>query len=215
MNRSGKRFAGAVVVALFGLLQAGCATMTQGDCLTGDWAHVGYQDGTDGYPASRLSDHSQACAAYGVRPDRETYLAAREQGLDVYCTPYQGYQAGRLGRKYHGVCPPGIAGGFLAGYDDGLRVYAATEHQNDIQTDVRNVERRIDDMEDELDEIRDRLAEDGLGTETRKSLQRARYDLRDELQRARQHRDHARHRERAAADHATELHHMLSRHYRW
>lgn len=214
MNHGGSRLAGLVLVAMLGLLQAGCATMSQGDCMTGDWGGVGYQDGVAGHPPSRLSDHVQACSAYGVLPDRERYFAARERGLDVYCTPYQGFEAGRLGRKYHGVCPPMLAEGFLVGYDNGLRVHAATEHHDDLRSEVRELDRRIDDTEDDLDDIHDRLDDDGLSAEARKSLQRNREHLREDLHRMRRQRDQAVHRERAAADHAANLRHMLSQQYR-
>src|SRR3546814_18397774 len=80
--------------------------MNQDECLTGDWGLVGYQDGTNGYPPSYMDKHAKACAAYGVRPDATTYLAARERGLFEYCTPPRGFREGRMGRKYHGVCPP-------------------------------------------------------------------------------------------------------------
>lgn len=215
MSRSAGRAARTLAIAMLGLGLTGCASMSQGDCLTGDWAGVGYQDGAAGHPPSRLSDHERACAAYGVHPDRERYFAARERGLDAYCTPYRGFEAGRLGRKYHGVCPPGLADGFLAGYDDGLRVHAATEHHEDVRSELRELDRRIDDMEDELDDIGERLAAGGLDKEARNSLQRNRDHLHGDLKRAHRQRDAAAHRERAAADHVARLRHMLSQRYRW
>src|SRR3546814_4977941 len=75
------RVLGAIVIAGLALLQAGCATMNQDECLSGDWGLVGYQDGTNGYPLSYMDKHAKACAAYGVRPDAATYMAARERGL--------------------------------------------------------------------------------------------------------------------------------------
>src|SRR3546814_6290930 len=93
----------AIVIAGLALLQAGCATMNQDECLSGDWGLVGYQDGTNGYPLSYMDKHAKACAAYGVRPDAATYMAARERGLFEYCTPPRGFREGRMGRKYFGV----------------------------------------------------------------------------------------------------------------
>lgn len=207
-----KRLA-AVAIAGLALFQAGCATMNQDECLAGDWALVGYQDGVDGDPPSRLDDHAQACAAYGVRPDAATYFDARERGLVEYCTPPRGFREGRMGRKYFGVCPPPTAEGFLAGYDDGLRVHAADERREDIRNDVRRFDNRVDDIEDELDDIRDRLAEDALDADTRDSLEDARRDLRRELRVASRNRDEARRRENAARDHAERLRFELSRFY--
>src|SRR3546814_17481175 len=97
------RVLGAIVIAGLALLQAGCATMNQDECLSGDWGLVGYQDGTNGYPLSYMDKHAKACAAYGVRPDAATYMAARERGLFEYCTPPRGFREGRMGSKYFEV----------------------------------------------------------------------------------------------------------------
>src|SRR3546814_10469398 len=97
--RAAMRVLGAIVIAGLALLQAGCATMNQDECLSGDWGLVGYQDGTNGYPLSYMDKHAKACAAYGVRPDAATYMAARERGLFEYCTPPRGFREGRkIGR---------------------------------------------------------------------------------------------------------------------
>lgn len=202
------------VVVVAALVLSGCATMTQDECFSGDWSMVGYQDGTNGYPPSRLSDHAQACAAHGVRPDANAYYAARERGLVEYCTPYRGFEAGRLDRKYHGVCPPGLARGFLTGYDDGLRVHAATEHLEDVKTDLRRLDRRVQDIEDDLDNVRDQLGSGDLSADTRKALQTTRKNLNNDLRRARETRERARYRERDAGQHADRLQYELSRPYR-
>ncbi|MDN5782839.1 MAG: DUF2799 domain-containing protein [Luteimonas sp.] len=204
---------GAIVIAGLALLQAGCATMNQDECLTGDWALVGYQDGSNGYPPSYLDKHAKACAAHGVRPDAATYLDARERGLFEYCTPPRGFREGRMGRKYHGVCPPSTVPDFLAGYDDGLRVNAAEEHRDDIRRDVRRFEQRIDDIDEELDGIADRLGESGLDKDTRESLEDTRRHLRRELRDAQAGHDRAWRLEQAADDHATRLRIDLSRYY--
>ncbi|MGO1893834.1 MAG: DUF2799 domain-containing protein, partial [Luteimonas sp.] len=179
--------------------------MSQGECLSGDWGPVGYQDGANGHPPSRLDDHAKACAAYGVRTDAQTYLDARERGLGEYCRPQRGYREGRMGRRYHGVCPPRLAAGFLAGYDDGRRLHAAEEHRDEIRREVSRFDRRINDIEDELEEIAGRLGAPGLDDGTRRSLEADRRDLRRELRQEIASRNHARRQERAAEDHATRL----------
>ena len=57
------------LVAMAGLATVSCATMSQEQCLRGDWRAVGYGDGVDGRPMSRLDDHAKACAKAGVTPD--------------------------------------------------------------------------------------------------------------------------------------------------
>ncbi len=207
------RAVGAVILTGLALFQAGCATMNQDQCLAGDWARVGYEDGAGGAPRSRLDDHAKACAAYGVRPDAATYLDARERGLTRYCTPPRGFTEGRLGHKYFDVCPPAVARGFLVGYDDGLRVHSADEYRDEISDDVRRFDRRIDDIENELDDIRDRLDDGTLDASTRRSLEDARRNLRRDLRAERSNRDQARRRESDAAFHADRLRRELSRFY--
>src|SRR3546814_12387496 len=86
-----------------------------------------------------------------------------------------------MGRKYHGVCPPQAVSGFLAGYDDGLRVHAAEEHRDEIRRDVRRFEQRMDDIEDELDEIADQLGDSGPERGERYSLAATLHHPRREL----------------------------------
>src|SRR3546814_14792767 len=105
-------------------------------------------------------------------------MAARERGLFRYCTRRRGCREGSMGRKYFGVCPPQAVSGFLAGYDDGLRVHAAEEHRDEIRRDVRRFDQRMDDIADELDEIADRLADSGLDWGERASLEETRHHLR-------------------------------------
>lgn len=202
------------MIAALVLLQAGCASMTEGECLVGDWSRVGYQDGAAGHPVSRLSDHRQACAAYGVSPDADAWMAGRERGLaEVYCTPYRGFETGRTGREYHGVCPPGLARGFLVGYDDGMRVHAATEHRDDIRADVRRFDHQLDEIQEDLEKIRGRLDNEQLTEEAREALEDARHDLRRDLHRVRGKRESARRAESAASYHADRLRQALSQRY--
>jgi hypothetical protein len=202
----------AVVIA--GLALAGCASMSQGECLSGDWGPVGYQDGANGHPPSRLDDHAKACAAYGVRTDAQTYLDARERGLGEYCRPQRGYREGRMGRRYHGVCPSGLAAGFLAGYDDGRRLHDAEEHRDALREEVRRHDRRIGDINDELEEIAEALDAPGLDKRARGSLESDRRELRRKLRDIKARRDHAWHQERVAEDHATRLRIDLTGYYR-
>src|SRR3546814_14672913 len=94
------RVLGAIVIAGLALLQAGFATMNQDECLSGDGGLVGYQDGTNGYPLSYMANDAKACAAYRVRPDPATYMAAPARGMSKSCQPRRGFPEARLGHKY-------------------------------------------------------------------------------------------------------------------
>lgn len=176
------------------LLLSGCASMTQSECLMGNWTRVGYEDGAAGYPPSRLRNHESACAAHGVGVDAQAYFDARERGLLEYCTPYGGFNAGSNGRSYQGVCPYEAEGGFLAGYADGQYVYEASQYASQARSEVSTQENRIRKLRRDIDRMRDRVGNAGSGDERRvlgDELQALRADLRraehDLAQAQRQH----------------------------
>ncbi len=115
-----------------GLALAGCASFPReplpaAQCSAIDWSAVGYEDGAKGRPSTELARHVAACPGL----PQEAWAQGRAQGLTVYCTPENGYAAGRAGREYYGVCPAGAAEVFLREYERGLAfrrpavVYAA------------------------------------------------------------------------------------------
>lgn len=57
-----------VAIAVLALL-SGCATLSEGDCATGDWREIGRNDGLHGLRRSQLAKHQDACAKFGVQPD--------------------------------------------------------------------------------------------------------------------------------------------------
>ena len=191
---SGMRGMKLLVVVLFALLQSGCATMTQGDCLGGNWSRIGYQDGVAGYPASRLGNHEQACMAHGVGVDARTYMEARERGLEVYCTPYRGFTAAANGQNYAGVCPGYLEPGFLAGFSDGRFVHDAKRYADDVSSDVSAIQYRVRKADKDIDKARKRLDQTESGEE-RKRIEREIDSLRADIRRADEALAHARRRE--------------------
>lgn len=143
---------------------AGCATLSEGECRTADWFLIGRQDGAHGQERSRLYEHHEACAEYGLRPDAQAYYAGRREGLLRYCTPLNGFREGRDGNHYGGVCPPQLEPAFLVGYRDGRRLHDAAE--------------AVDEIEDEIDDIEDELEDEDLDVEERERLRAELRDLR-------------------------------------
>ncbi|WP_209316079.1 MULTISPECIES: DUF2799 domain-containing protein [unclassified Brevundimonas] len=86
------------------LLMGGCASMNEDQCRAGDWGGQGYRDGERGFPMERLDAHAKACSKYGIAPEPAPYRSAREDGLRGYCRFERGFDAGRRGENYHGVC---------------------------------------------------------------------------------------------------------------
>lgn len=177
------RVVGLAVVLLLSMLHPGCATMTQGECLTGNWARVGYEDGAAGYPPSRLGDHERACAAHGVGVDARAYMDAREHGLDVYCTPHRGFTVGSNGHNYAGVCPYELERGFLAGYTDGRYVHDARQRVNQARSDVSSTEHRIRTLRKDIDKTRDRIGKQDIAEQDRDALRGELRRLREDMQR--------------------------------
>lgn len=133
------------MLALVGV--SGCATLSQGQCQTGDWREIGRQDGMHGLTRAQLFKHQEACAEYGVRPDAAAYDAGRTQGLRRYCTPRQGFIEGRDGRKYRGVCPAPVERTFLSQYQHGTRIHDARQALADIERDIRAKDKQLDDKD--------------------------------------------------------------------
>ncbi|CAN5271463.1 hypothetical protein BH10PSE4_BH10PSE4_28690 [soil metagenome] len=160
------------------LLLAGCETMSQDACRQGDWAGVGYKDGQAGRPRSRLDEHAKACGKAGVVPDAAPYFAARDQGLKLYCTPPRGFQEGRQGSGYAGVCPERAEGAFLIAYADGKLVHAAVSRLSQAESDRDSADRRAEKRDREARGVEDELRNPKLNDEQTR-------ELRDRLNRLR------------------------------
>jgi len=159
-------------LAIFGL--AGCASISEGDCIAGSWSDIGYKDGVNGKARGKLADYAKTCAKYGVTPDRTAYLTAFDQGLVKYCTYEQGFELGENGRSFNQVCANDPQSGFAQGYDEGRVVY-------EIYAEHKRLIENYDDTLEALVEVRRRLNEDEMPPEERKRLTKKQYRLEGEL----------------------------------
>lgn len=183
----------AAVLALGAVGLSSCATMSEDQCLAGAWGEVGFADGAAGYPASRLSEHAQACARHGVAPDEAIYYSARNDGLRRYCTPAGGFEAGRTGRGYAGVCPADLERAFLPAFRDGEIVHAAEAELSSIRSAISSARSTIDDRQDKIQGKERELRQEGL-TEDQKA------EIRNRIRELRREVDDARRDERRAED---------------
>ncbi len=127
------------------LVLAGCATLSQEDCLRGDWFGVGMKDGLAGEPESLLSEHAKACYEYGIVVENQTYFAGREQGLRDYCRLENAFAVGLNGRPYHHVCPGPIDGLFGHFHAAAYAVYVAHSEMERIENELYSKERQLHD----------------------------------------------------------------------
>ena len=171
-----------MVAALGGVLWlSGCASMSQEQCLVGDWGGKGYQDGLNGQRESRLEDHAKACAKVGVTPNVPAYFSAREEGLRTYCTWENGFRAGRSGSTYYGVCTPAQEREFLPAYQDGRIIHEAESALSNAESALRYAEARIRDRADKLDAKERELRQEGLSREERDRIRDRIREVREEL----------------------------------
>ena len=143
---------GLAAVCVASLL-CGCAAMSESECVTADWHEVGQRDGRDGRVMTHLEKYYDACAQFGIYPDDKAYREGREQGLAVYCTEDSGYQEGRIGQGYRGVCPVGLEPYFLDGYNVGISVRQALQSVHRVDHGIHSRREEIRSLNAEIDEL--------------------------------------------------------------
>lgn len=137
-----------VALAVSGL--GGCAGMSGDECITSDWAAIGYEDGARGYTTDRISQRRKACAKHGVTPDFAAYQSGREQGLVEYCQPGRGFDIGSNGGRYNGVCSVDLEADFLDAYNAGYHLYTLRSNVNRANSAINAKERELQRIKDEM-----------------------------------------------------------------
>ena len=128
------------------LLLAACATLSEDACRAGDWSAIGARDGAAGRSPSWIANHSEACADYGIAPDRAEWEAGRQEGLLLYCRPERAWREGAAGRRLNDVCPAGDLRTLYRANDRGL-VHHRLERQIDHAEDrIRDIDRLLRDL---------------------------------------------------------------------
>ena len=143
----------ATILSITALGFAGCASISEGECVSGSWSDIGYKDGVNGKPRDRLADYAKTCAKYDIQPDRSVYLTAFDNGLVKYCTYEQGFELGEKGSSYNQVCSGNNSTGFSQGYDEGRAVYEIYREHKRLISDY-------DDTLEALVDVRGRLSGD-------------------------------------------------------
>lgn len=139
-----------LVLGTIAITVSSCATMNKDECLTADWKTIGYGDGTNGYEASRIAQHTSACAEHKIRPDLNAYNQGRDQGLNQYCIPSTGYNKGASGYRYNGVCSGHNEGAFVDALNYGLTVHSAVARLNSLKSNYSQQEQYIAQLERSL-----------------------------------------------------------------
>ncbi|RDX38205.1 DUF2799 domain-containing protein [Kangiella sp. HD9-110m-PIT-SAG07] len=144
---------------------SGCATLSETECISGNWEQIGYQDGKSGRDKDYILNHESSCIEYGVELDRLAYEQGRQDGLQRYCTSSNGYNRGVRGNHPNLSCHeqqfPQYYDGLLQGlevrFDDIQHELSEAQKEHDILSEVyRRVEdeeekKRIDNELEDLD----------------------------------------------------------------
>ncbi len=138
-----------ILVLAAALLAGGCATLSEGECLTADWYRIGLEDANRGHDLGRLDSHRDACLEHGIRPDANAYAGGHRDGLESFCTARRGYSYGREGSYYRQTCPVELEPEFLDGYRLGSEIHRAEQELNTLRNEINELE---DDLEDAADD---------------------------------------------------------------
>ena len=170
--------AGAAAAALLSL--GSCATMSEDQCLAGDWGQQGYNDGYAGLSESRLEDHAKACEKYGVVPNSAAYFSAREDGLRGYCVPERAFSEAARGNSYAGVCRGPMEGAFLSAWSDGESLYRAEQAVSEARSRIDSLGARAAELDEKIDYFQGQARDDSLTDEAREQARNRVRELRRE-----------------------------------
>ncbi len=151
--------------------------MSVEECLVADWETVGLEDGTRGRGAGGIARYREACAKAGVAPDLAAYEKGRNAGLVEFCRPGRGYEFGRKGGSYEGVCPSDTESAFLAAYNEGREYYELEQAVSEAESAVTSGEYSLRAARNDLDRGERRLDDDSLTADQRSKIEKKNRDI--------------------------------------
>ncbi|HHJ17490.1 MAG TPA: DUF2799 domain-containing protein [Gammaproteobacteria bacterium] len=155
----------ALLTVIF--LVTGCASLSKDECQTANWKTIGYEDGVQGKAEARIGAHRKACAEYGVAPDLEAYRSGRDEGLASFCQPGNGYQQGRSGKQYAGVCPDQLEADFLQAYRDGRKLYELETEISRLSQQLKSQRKRLTKIDVKMRNVSAELVAENIPVERR------------------------------------------------
>lgn len=127
---------------------ASCASLSEQECVAGNWEEIGQRDGRAGRTADFIVNHAKACADTGVTPDRAAWERGRQAGLTAYCTPINAYEVGRSGRQLSPVCPAARLPVLERAHAKGRRYHQLTEEIRDLRREADHIRTRLVEADD-------------------------------------------------------------------
>jgi hypothetical protein len=136
-----------------------CNSMSAQECLATDWRTVGYEDGVNGYAGDRIGRYRNACSEHGVTPDLVGYQTGRDQGLQEFCKPANGFRVGAHGGNYSGVCPADLDESFVDAYQTGRQLYTLRSRVGSTQSELYSMRAELDRIDRDLVSIGARIVD--------------------------------------------------------
>ena len=148
----------------------GCASMNEQECLATDWRSVGFEDGIAGRTQGSIANYRQACSRHGVTPDLAEYRQGHAEGVETYCRPGQGFEVGRRGWRYQGVCPADLEPEFLSAYNRGRQLYELESALRSVDSQIASHHQRSDYLKREIATVGAAIISDETTSEQRAEL---------------------------------------------
>lgn len=139
-----------LLVLMLGITLAGCAakpSVSEYQCMAGDWQTIGMRDGAQGRATTALLSHQEACGAYGVVPDRVAYNRGWQQGIAQFCTVDNGFELGQRGARRNSIC---VDPSFQQAFREGKELYHARREVAEFEQQIIELEARIPQIKQEI-----------------------------------------------------------------
>ena len=153
------------------LLLGGCASLSEEECITGDWYGIGQDDGIAGRSIERIAEHRQACGKHRIAIDAREYQDGYDRGLVEFCAPERAFVFGVNGGRTEAICPSDMAIDFTSAYGDGRRLYVMESRLRDLRNELESAARDVQDLERRERRLRRELV-DSDSREEREQLAR-------------------------------------------
>jgi hypothetical protein len=152
------------------LVLAGCAGMNESECLTADWQMIGFEDGSVGKSQSNIGEYRKACADHGITPSLTQYQQGYAKGIRNYCAQSNGFDQGKRGATYRGICPSDMEADFVEAYSLGREYYVLSRAVSSLSSKISSGESRIKSLEKSVAQNVLVVADDETSSEERVTL---------------------------------------------
>ena len=164
------RLCSGLLIVFSVMVISGCATMSEQACLATDWQSVGFEDGAAGRSVTSIGGYRQACTRHGIAPDLAQYRAGHAEGVEVFCRASNGFDVGRRGYRYQGICPAELEPSFLDAYTEGRQLYELESELRAVENQIAARHRRSEQLASELASASGAIIADGTSAEQRAEL---------------------------------------------